>query len=170
MPRRGHVFQLSISGGGVPKLRTDSVEVGTNGIEGDSQDDTRNHGGPERAVCLFAVERVNLLKEEGHNIVAGALGENITTEGIDWEKVRPGSRFRIGDGVLLEVTRYTTPCWKNAGWFSDGDFQRINQASHSGWSRVYARVLQPGRVTEGDPVELTGVDSSLSNTDATAEA
>ncbi len=153
----GRVVQVSVSQGGVPKLPVSEAEVTVHGVAGDSQNDTENHGGPEKAVCLYALERLEAIKAEGHNVFPGATGENLTFEGLDWDLVIPGSRLRIG-AVELEVTRYTTPCYKNADWFIGGDFNRMHQNLHPGFSRVYARVLQPGIVRPGDMVELvTGV-------------
>lgn len=60
---------------------------------------------------------------------------------------------RIGD-VVGEITSYATPCHKIARWFADGDFNRILHDRHPGWSRLYARVLRPGSVRVGDPVEI----------------
>lgn len=151
---QGTVVQVNISAGGVPKLPVAVAEVTPGGITGDAQNDRKNHGGPERALCIFAIERIEGLAAEGHPIVPGSLGENITTRGIEWEAVLPGSRFELGDGVLCEVTRYTSPCYKITAAFHDGDFNRINQLTHPGWSRVYARVLRGGTVRPGDAVTL----------------
>ena len=122
-------MQLSRSGGGVPKLPIVEADVTELGIVGDAQNDTKNHGGPERALCLFAIEVIEALAAEGHAMAAGATGENITTRGLDWELVIPGARLRLGSEVLIEVTRYTTPCYKNARWFMEGDFNRCTRTS-----------------------------------------
>jgi MOSC domain-containing protein YiiM len=150
----GSIVQVSISRGGVPKVAVPEGEVGPLGIAGDGHADRVNHGGPERAVCLFAIEVIEALQAEGHPIAAGSAGENITTRGIDWEQVLPGTRLRLGREAVIEVTRYTTPCKTNQRWFADGDFMRMSQTLHPGWSRVYARVLSGGTVRPGDPVEL----------------
>jgi MOSC domain-containing protein YiiM len=68
--------------------------------------------------------------------------------------VVPGARLRVGPEVMIEVTGYTSPCQKNAGWFIEGDFGRMSQTRHPGSSRLYARVLQGGRVKTGDEVAL----------------
>lgn len=149
----GRVVQVSVSRGGVPKLPVPEAAVSENGVAGDAQDDTKNHGGPERAVCLFALECIQAINADGHALFPGAAGENLTFEGLDWDQVVPGARLRVGE-VELEVTRYTTPCYKNAEWFTGGDFNRMHQNLYPGSSRVYARVLQPGLVRPGDPVEL----------------
>ena len=77
-------------------------------------------------------------------------------EGLDWEQVTPGSRLALGDGVLIEVTRYTSPCFNIKQSFADGDISRVSQKRYPGSSRVYARVLRTGAIKQGDPVRLLG--------------
>lgn len=150
----GRIVQISVSDGGVPKTAVPSARITEDGVEGDRQRDREHHGGPDRAVCLFSIERIRDLQGEGHAIVPGAAGENLTIEGIDWDAVLPNSRILLGDGVMLEVTRYTSPCTNIKGAFAGGDYARISQKRHAGWSRVYARVLASGTVRAGDPVRL----------------
>lgn len=111
------------------------------------------HGGPDRAVCLYSSELIEALQGEGHPIRPGTIGENLTLAGIDWTAMRPDARIEIGD-VLLEITKSTSPCKQIAGSFRDGDFGRVSQKIHPGWSRFYARVLREGIVTAGDRVVL----------------
>ena len=148
------IVQLSISKGGVPKQAVESVRVTSLGLEGDAHRDREHHGGPERAVCLFAMEPIRALQAEGHPLGPGTLGENITVEGLDWSAVQPGVRLRLGGEVLLEVTRYTTPCFNIRPAFVDGDYSLVSQKRHPGRSRVYARVLETGTLRRGDPAQL----------------
>jgi len=148
------IHQVSISAGGVPKLPVPAARLTPAGLEGDGHDDAKNHGGPDRALCLYALEVIERFRAEGHEVTPGATGENITIAGLDWHRVVPGTRLRLGATALVEITRYTTPCWKNAGWFAGGDFNRMSQATHPGDSRVYAKVLEGGDLRPGDPVEL----------------
>jgi MOSC domain-containing protein YiiM len=60
----------------------------------------------------------------------------------------------VGETVQLEIVSYTAPCKHNARWFLDGNFTRISQKKHPGWSRVYARVLAEGPVRVGDAVHI----------------
>ena len=152
----GRIVQISVSDGGVPKRAVERAQITKDGVEGDRQAHPEIHGGPERAVCLFSMERIRVLQAEGHAIVPGGAGENVTIEGIDWDAVQPNSRLLLGDSVTLEVTRYTSPCLNIRASFINGDFARISQKRHAGWSRVYARVLSPGLVRAGDPVRLIG--------------
>ncbi|GAB4336875.1 MAG: MOSC domain-containing protein [Dehalococcoidia bacterium] len=151
---RGVIHQISASKGGVPKLPIRRAVVMERGITVDAQADVKNHGHPHQALCLWSLEVIERMQGEGHNVFPGATGENITIEGLDWERVVPGSRLRLGREVVIEVTGYTTPCWKNAQWFRDGDMNRMNQKTHPGESRVYARVLHGGEIVMGDPVQL----------------
>ena len=150
----GRIVQISISPGGVPKNAVASAEVTREGVEGDAHRDLEHHGGPDRAVCLFSLELIRGLQAEGHPVVAGALGENVTLEGIDWKNLVPGSRIELAGHVLLEVTRYTSPCVNITPAFSHRDVSRVSERRHPGWSRIYARVLVPGRIATGDPVRL----------------
>jgi len=148
----GVVYRLNTSPGGVPKRPVPEAQVGPEGLEGDLHHDTRHHGGPERAVCLFSLEVLAKLRAEGHPVRPGSLGENLTVAGLEWGRVRPGLRVRAGTAEL-EVTRYTTPCATIRGSFLRGDILRVHPDHFPGEARVYARVLRPGRVRSGDLVE-----------------
>lgn len=150
----GHIVQLSVSKGGVPKHAVETARVTPLGLEGDGHRDLEHHGGPERAICLFAMEAILELQAEGHPLVPGALGENVTLEGLDWTAVHPGVRLRLGDEVLLEITRYTTPCSNIRPAFRGGDYSVVAQKRHPGRSRVYARVVTSGTLRRGDAVRL----------------
>jgi len=152
--RQGRLVQVSVSPGGVPKTAVAQARVTPLGLDGDAHRDTEHHGGPERAVCLYALEAIQALQREGHRVVPGALGENLTVEGVEWSSVVPGSRVRVGGEVVLEVTRYTSPCLNIAPVFRDREYARVSQKRHPGWSRVYARVLAGGIVRPGDAVSL----------------
>ena len=154
MTARATIAQINVSPGGVPKLPVPSARVTTLGLEGDAQRALEIHGGPERALCLFALEQIRALQAEGHSISPGAIGENLTVEGLDWERVVPGARLALGDSVVIEVTRYTAPCSNIKQSFAGGDISRVSQKRHPGWSRVYARVLETGAIKQGDPVRL----------------
>ena len=145
------IHQISISNGGVPKRPVSEARITTLGVEGDRQRNPDIHGGPERAVCVFALEVIKALQAEGHSIAPGSTGENVTLAGLDWSALKPGDRLRIGT-VRLEFVSYTAPCVHNGRWFLNEDFSRISQKKYPGWSRMYARVLKEGLIRTGDPV------------------
>jgi MOSC domain-containing protein YiiM len=147
-----YLYQINISNGGVPKLLVPEAHITSQGVVGDRQRNRDVHGGIDRAVCLFSLEVIQALQAEGHVIEPGASGENLTIAGVDWSSLKPGGRVHIGRQVSLEITSYTAPCTHNARWFVNGDFSRISQKLHPGWSRLYARVLTEGMVRPGDAI------------------
>lgn len=150
--QRGTVAALFTSHGGVPKHARDAIEVRYDGIDGDAQNDRGNHGRPWQAVCLWSTEVIDAFRADGHPLAPGLAGENVTTTGIDWERIVPGVHLQVGE-ALLEVSAYAVPCKKNAAWFVDGHFGLMHHR-HGFVSRAYATVLRPGRVAVGDAVVL----------------
>ncbi|MBI3743039.1 MAG: MOSC domain-containing protein [Chloroflexi bacterium] len=146
------IHQLNVSKGGVPKTAIPQAMLSALGLEGDGFANPKFHGGPDRALCLYALERIEALQVEGHSIFPGAIGENVTTVGLDWNLVVPGARLALGD-CLIEIVRYTTPCM-TTGRFVSGDLKRYHHEHNPGWSRVYARVLTGGLLRVGDPVRI----------------
>lgn len=151
-----HLFQINRSDGGVPKLPVRAVRVGPLGLEGDSVDHPKVHGGPDKAVCLFSLDLILALQAEGHPIYPGSVGENFTVAGLDWASLKPGVRLAVGERLELEIVQPTQPCNTIAASFRDGHFRRIQHDRHPGWSRFYARVLTPGTVALGDAVRPLG--------------
>jgi MOSC domain-containing protein YiiM len=150
----GEIYQINASKGGVPKLPLPEAEINILGLVGDRQGTPEIHGGLERALCLYSLERITGLQEEGHPIYPGAVGENVTIAGLEWSMVVPGVRLHLGPEVIIEITSYTTPCNSIASVFTDSQYARISQSKHPGWSRVYARVLHPGSIRAGDEVYI----------------
>jgi MOSC domain-containing protein YiiM len=150
----GRIFQLNVSDGGVPKRARPQIWVGVSGVEGDRQATPEVHGGPDRAVLMFSLDQILALQAEGHPIYPGAVGENVTVVGLDWERVVPGVQLRLGNEVLLEVTRFASPCKTIAGAFTAGRYERISHKTYPGWARACARVLQEGHIRIGEPVVL----------------
>lgn len=147
------LFQINVSGGGVPKLSVEGAVVAELGILGDDHDDKENHGGPLQALCLYSVEALQRLQAEGHPVVAGGMGENLTFLGLDVADLQPGDRLRLGE-IEIEVTSFASPCKTIAGNFLEGNFSRVSPKVHIEDSRLYARVLKGGRIRRGDLVQL----------------
>jgi MOSC domain-containing protein YiiM len=150
----GRIFQLNCSDGGVPKLAVREALLTKTGLVGDRQAHPDIHGGPERALCLFPLEHIQRLQAEGHKIFPGSVGDNVTVAGLDWSTLAPGSRLALGDEALVEISSYTSPCNSIKASFVDGQYQRIAQKLHPGESRLYARVLQTGRLAVGQIIRV----------------
>lgn len=151
----GRVLQVNVSPGGVPKLPVAGpVRVTRLGLEGDTHHEPTVHGGPHRAVALFAIEAIRRVAAEGHPIAPGTAGENLTTEGIELARLPVGTRLAIGDELVLELSAPDNPCRTISGSFSDGRFARISILTHPTDSRMYTRVLREGAVLAGDPITV----------------
>jgi MOSC domain-containing protein YiiM len=150
----GYIFQLNYSDGGVPKHPVREAQLTPTGLACDRQEHLQFHGGPERALCLYALEHITQLQDEGHPIFPGSVGENVTVVGLDWSTLQIGSRLALGDEVIVEISSYAAPCKTIAGSFNNGEFKRISQKLHPGKSRLYARVLQAGRLEVGQAVRV----------------
>src|SRR5215216_1690249 len=105
----GNVVSLNRSNGGVPKQAVDEARVTPRGMDGDRQRDRIFHGGPTRALSLYSLELIEALQQEGHPIVPGAVGENVTIRGLDWREMIPGRRLTLGD-IEIELTSFASPC------------------------------------------------------------
>ena len=123
------------------------------GISVDQQNDTRHHGGADRALVIYSLERLLALQAEGHPIYPGSIGENVIVTGIAWKALVPGMWLRLGE-VLTEITGYAAPCETIRRSFRDENFSRVGEKTNPGWSRLTLRVLQPGRMSVGDPVAV----------------
>jgi MOSC domain-containing protein YiiM len=143
------IVQINISPqGGVPKTPIAQAEVGPLGILGDGHR-YRLHGGPQKALLLIAAEAIDLLCQEGWPLFYGALGENLTTRGLDHRTWQPGQRFRCS-GVLLELTTPREPC-KTLNPYGRGVQQRLLQ--NPGERGFYAAVLTGGTLTPDAIIE-----------------
>jgi MOSC domain-containing protein YiiM len=150
---QGRIHAIHVSDGGVPKLARDRCVVRASGLDGDRQRDLRHHGGALRAVSLYSLERIQALQAEGHPILPGAIGENLTLAGVDWDALSIGTTLEIG-AVYLTLTGHASPCANIAGAFHDQRFVRVSEKLHPGWSRYYARVDREGEVRVGDAVRV----------------
>ncbi len=159
----GTVLNVNISPGGLPKRPVVEAHIGPLGIEGDAVAHPTIHGGPQQAILILTADSLEVLKSLGFELYPGALGENLTVEGLDRRKIRPGQRYRAGDAIL-EITRLRQPC-KTIGVYGPGIQQAVfDQKAKGGdptsekWGLAgfYAAVIQPGRVSQNAPIMLLG--------------
>ncbi len=110
------------------------------GLEGD------RHAMPDgkRQVLFMAEEVLNRL-----DIPIGAVKENITTRGIELERLAPGTRLQIGSAVF-ELTKPCTPCSRM------DEIRPGLQEELAGQRGMLARVVQGGEIRVGDEIRVTG--------------
>ncbi|MFI9391065.1 MOSC domain-containing protein [Streptomyces bauhiniae] len=127
--------------------------VGGSGLAGDAVCELRHHGGDDQAVYAFAREDLDDWERElGRSLSNGCFGENLTTEGLDVSGALIGERWRIGSGVVLEVTAGRIPCRTFQGHMAEpGWVKRFTRKAVTG---AYLRVIEAGEIRAGDAVEI----------------
>lgn len=128
------------------------VRVGATNLEGDGQADLRVHGGPDKAVLLYAASHYPAWREElGFAMPFGAFGENLAVEGMTEADACIGDVIDVGT-ARLQVSQPRGPCWKIARRWKMRDLSaRVQGTGRTGW---YARVLREGVLQAGDAVVL----------------
>ena len=155
------IVQINISPGGIPKLPVAEAVVTPDGILGDSWAHPQFHGGPRQALLLICSESIEELAAKGYSIYPGALGENLTTVGLDRRQMRAGQRYRVGE-VLIELTKIRVPCntLDRYGPAIKAEIYdariRAGDSSSPRWALggFYAAVLKPGRIRRHDIITL----------------
>jgi MOSC domain-containing protein YiiM len=159
----GTILQVSISAGGVPNHAIAEGTLATNGIAGDAWR-YPFHGGPKRAILLITAEGIEILAGQGFPLFYGALGENLTTRGLDRFSLRLGQRFRAGQGII-ELTQVRLPCDTLSVYGTGIQAAMYDARAQAGdWSTpvwglsgFYASVIEPGILRPGDPIVLLRV-------------
>lgn len=140
---------------GIVKLPTSrTVPVDHDGLRGDTIINTRLHGGPTKAVYAYAAEDLVWWSAQlGRHLTPGMFGENLTTYGVDVNGATPGQRWRVGSGgLILAPTVPRDPCIVFEHRMGiDGWLKQFLAAGRPG---MYLRVINPGPVTAGDPIEV----------------
>jgi len=157
----GHIIQINISRGGLPKRPVPEALITPIGLEGDSWNHPEIHGGPRQSVLLIAAEAIDELIARGYPLCYGALGENLTTRGLDRTQLRYGQRLRAG-AALLELTKMRAPC-ATLDVYGPTIKQEIydkrikaGDPSSPRWglSGFYASVIEPGIVRVNDIITV----------------
>jgi len=121
------------------------------GFEGDGQGDKVNHGGPDKAVCVYPLDHYAYWQKAlGRDIGPGAFSENLTVSGAVETEVCIGDVFRVGEATV-QVSMPRTPCGKLAA--KNGERLFAKWVAQSGYTGFYMRVLSEGMVTMRDGFE-----------------
>jgi MOSC domain-containing protein YiiM len=101
-----------------------------------------------RQVSLLAKESIDKIREKGLDVQYGDFAENLTTEGIDLPALPIGTRLKVGDKVLLEVTQIGKVCHERCNiFYVVGDCVMPREG-------IFAKVLIGGEVRVGDQIEF----------------
>jgi MOSC domain-containing protein YiiM len=124
------------------------VKLGLIGLEGDEQADLVNHGGPDKAVCVYSFRHYRHWEEVlGQALPLGAFGENFTIDGWTEADVHIGDVFAVGT-AKVQISQPRIPCWKLAMKWGLSELPAL--VTESGATGFYFRVLEPGEVETGE--------------------
>lgn len=121
--------------------------AGADGIEGDGQGDTINHGGPDKAVCAYFAKRFPYWESQfDRRFEPGSFGENVTIGEWTEEELNIGDIVQAGDAVL-QVSQPRQPCFKLGLRNKLPSLPMLVQ--QTGYSGFYFRVMVPGNLQKG---------------------
>jgi MOSC domain-containing protein YiiM len=110
-----------------------------------------------RQVHLVHAELHDELRAAGFDVVAGQMGENVTTRGIDLLGLPTGTRLRLGDAAVVEITGLRNPCAQldsiRPGLMA-AVLDRDEQGRLVRKAGVMAVVVAEGLVRPGDPIAV----------------
>jgi hypothetical protein len=110
-----------------------------------------------RQVLLIPSEVHRELQTRGFVVGPGAMGENVTTEGLDLHALPVGTRLRLGTGAQVEITGLRNPCSQldglqpglmNAVLDHDDDGELVRRAG------IMGIVTGTGSVRAGDVIDV----------------
>lgn len=133
------VYSLNISDkkGVLKRPVNEALFVEDKGIKGDA------HCGGERQVSLLAKEEIDSFQRKASvKITPGMFAENITTEGLDLDKLRVGGRLKVA-GIELEITHIGKIC------HTDCNIKKLTGECIMPKKGVFAKVLKTGIVKKG---------------------
>jgi MOSC domain-containing protein YiiM len=114
------------------------------------------HGGEwHRQVSLLAIESIDKMRAAGLDVGPGDFAENLTTQGVNLYTLPVGTRLRVGDSVLLEMTQIGKECHDRCAIYHQaGDCVMPREG-------VFAIVVNGGLVKAGDRLEILGAVGKL---------
>lgn len=101
-----------------------------------------------RQVSLLAKESIEKIRARGLDAQYGDFAENLTTEGIDLPSLPIGTRLKVGDKVLLEVSQIGKTCHNRCNiFYTVGDCVMPREG-------IFARVIRGGEIKIHDAIEI----------------
>lgn len=143
--KKGRIYSIAIS----PErgqLKTEvqqAVVIENYGIENDG------HGGDwgRQITCLDKASTDRANKEYGLAVGPGGFAENILLEGLDLTEVKAGSRIKLADEVVLEVTQIGKEDHPSV-------VTRTYGVSLLPAEGLFCRVIKGGKIKKGDSAEI----------------
>ena len=110
-----------------------------------------------RQVHLIQEELLDELRADGFQVAPGAIGENITTRGINLLALPQGARLHIGEAAVVGVTGLRDPC-RQLNDYQPGLMAAVLDRDEQGnlvrKAGIMGIVLAAGDVRAGDSIRV----------------
>jgi len=131
------------------------IQLRRENLDGDVQANRKYHGGPDKAICVYASEHYALWRTEfaRPEMPFGSFGENLTLEGLTEESICIGDIYTVPSGATIQVCQPRVPCANvRHNWSAPKLPARMKETGYTGF---YVRVLVEGTLSEGDTLTRT---------------
>ena len=156
MPRTLHTIDGEEFVSAICKQESTEVFLSIEGFQGDGIADTKHHGGPDRAVCIYPGEHYAFWENEfACQLPPSTFGENLTVDGMLEENVCIGDIFKVGDAII-QVTQGRVPCSTISQ--RTGLPKLMKRMIQSGFTGYLCRVLEEGIIRFDSPITLVQRD------------
>ncbi len=150
---KGRIIAISISKRkGIQKTNVpEAMLIENHGIKGDV------HAGDwHRQVSILADESIDKMRVKGlDNLNPGDFAENLTTEFIKIPELNVGTRLKIGETAILEITQIGKECHHHCAIYKAvGDCVMPREG-------IFARVKKGGRIKVNDVIEIIEVGENV---------
>ncbi|MDT5039069.1 MAG: hypothetical protein QOE51_54 [Actinoplanes sp.] len=123
------------------------------GLVGDQIFDIEHHGGDDQAVYAYAREDYDWWERQlDRKLPGGIFGENLTLERVDVNGAVLGETWQIGPDLVLQTTFGRIPCATFQAKMAEPRW--VKTFTEQNRPGAYLRVVAPGEVSAGDPVEV----------------
>jgi MOSC domain-containing protein YiiM len=146
---KGKVVNCAISTErGVPKNSVDCIElIEDYGVVGDA------HAGiSQRQISISSLSTYSRGIAKELNLKPGDYADNITVDGVDIYDMKVGTKFKVGDEVILQIVE-----------IGKGENEHLEKSTYLQFNRpynqmlkegVFCKVLKGGKVCIGDVVDF----------------
>lgn len=115
-------------------------------------DNDAHFGSQHRQISLLSVESIDKIRQKGLTVHYGDFAENLTTQGILLYTLPVGTKLRIGQDVIVQVTQIGKSCSNPCAIFhAVGDCVMPREG-------IFVRVLSNGKIAVNDEIIILDND------------
>jgi len=117
-------------------------------IENHGLENDAHAGDWHRQVSFLAIESISKIREKGLDVNPGDFAENITTEGIKLWELPVGTRLKLGENALVEITQIGKECHDRCAIYKQvGDCVMPREG-------IFVKVLEGGIIVPADGIRI----------------